>query len=326
MSLTLPVTGQSGASFRPLSPGLEELHRRSKDTRRASKAKGTLRAYASALRSFEAWCKLHGMTALPAEPETVVLFIESEMMAGRKVSTIEMKLAAIRFMHLKTGHVSPTACQAVIEEMEGVRREIGTAPVKKKAATAELVAGMVASIPADTIKGKRDRALLLLGFAGALRRSELVGLNVADLEIGADGIVLTIRRSKTDQEGAGQIIGIPNGAKLRPVEAVTAWLEVSGIEEGAIFRPVGKSGRLHDARLSDRSVANLVKHYAKASGLDVADFSGHSLRAGYITSAAENGVDEGRIMDQSRHTDIRTVRGYVRKTNLFKNHSGEAFL
>ena len=326
MSLHIPAADQADASFRPLSPVLEDLHRRSRNTRRSSKAKGTLRAYASALRSFEAWCRLHGMVPLPAEPETVVLFIESEMMAGRKVSTIETKVAAIRFMHLKTGHISPTACQAVIEEMEGVRREIGVAPAKKKALTADLIAGLVAKTKADTIKGKRDRALLLLGFAGALRRSELVGLNVADLEIGTDGIVLTIRRSKTDQEGAGQIIGIPNGAKLRPVEAVTEWLEASGIEEGAIFRPIGKGGRLQDSRLSDRSVANLVKHYAKASGLDVADFSGHSLRAGYITSAAENGVDEGRIMDQSRHTDIRTVRGYVRKTNLFKNHSGEAFL
>jgi len=316
----------TSADLPPLSPELEELHRRSQETRRASKAKGTLRAYASALRSFETWCRSHGLDALPAAPETVVLFIEAEARSGRKVSTIEVKLAAIRFMHLKTGHVPPTGSQFVIEEMDGIRREIGVAPAKKRAATAALIAEMLAHAPAITMKGKRDRALLLLGFAGALRRSELVGLNVEDLDIGPDGITLTIRRSKTDQEGAGQVIGIPNGAKLRPVEAVTAWLEASGIEEGAIFRPIGKGGRLQEGRLSDRSVANLVKHYAEAAGLDVEGFSGHSLRAGYITSAAENGVDEGRIMDQSRHTDVRTVRGYVRRTNLFRNHSGSGFL
>ncbi|MBO0903815.1 site-specific integrase [Jiella sonneratiae] len=310
----------------PLSPDLEELHRRSQETRRASKAKGTLRAYASALRSFDAWCRAHGLASLPAAPETVVLFVEAEARAGRKVSSIEVKLAAIRFMHLKAGHVPPTASQLVIEEMEGIRREIGVAPAKKRAATAALVADMLDHVPTDTLKGKRDRALLLLGFAGALRRSELVGLDVADLEIGTDGITLTIRRSKTDQEGAGHIIGIPNGAKLRPVEAVTAWLEAAEIDEGAIFRPIGKGCRLQPGRLSDRAVALVVKHYAAAAGLDVDGFSGHSLRAGYITTAAEHDVDLHRIMDQSRHTDVRTVRGYVRRTNLFRDHSGAGFL
>lgn len=323
MSQSLIVANEP---FGALTPDLVQLYERSRETRRSSKAKGTLRAYASCIRSFEAWCKASGMQALPASPDTVVMFVEAERAAGRKVSTIETKLAAIRFLHLKAGHLSPTTSEMVIEEMEGLRREIGIAPLKKKAATAALVAGMIEHVPADTLKGKRDRALLLLGFSGALRRSELVGLNVEDLEIGQDGITLTIRKSKTDQQGAGQIIGIPNGERMRPVEAITEWLEASGITEGAIFRPIAKGGKMDDARLSDRSVANLVKHYAQASGLDVADFSGHSLRAGYITTAAENGVAEGSIMDQSRHKDVRTVRGYVRKTNLFKNHSGSSFL
>jgi len=326
MSETLPAVIDSESEFRPLSPTLEELHRRSKETRRSSKAKGTLRAYASAIRSFEAWCRSHGLQALPADPDTVALFIEAEREAGRKVATIELKVSAIRFMHLKTGHLSPTASQTVIEQMEGIRREVGIAPTKKKAATAALITDMLAAIPVDTLKGTRDRALLLLGFAGALRRSELVGLDVEDLEMSEEGITLNIRRSKTDQEGAGQIIGIPNGAKLRPVEAVAAWLEASGIEEGAVFRPIGKGGRLKDGRLSDRAVALVVKEYAAKAGLDVADFSGHSLRAGYITTAAEAGADMHRIMDQSRHVDVRTVRGYVRRAGLFKDHSGSSFL
>lgn len=309
-----------------LFPSLDALHERSRQTRRSSKAKGTLRVYASALRSFAEWCAVHGLDSLPASPETVVLFVEAERAAGRKVSTIEAKLAAIRWAHITKGHLSPTTAAIVIEEMQGIRREMGVAPNKKKAATASLVAGMLAQIPSDTLKGKRDRAILLLGFSGALRRSEIVGLDVADLEMQAEGIVITIRRSKTDQEGEGQVIAIPNGERLRPVEAITAWLEASGITEGAIFRPVGKGGRLAAERLTDRSVAELVKRYAGASGLAVEAFSGHSLRSGYITTAAESGVSEGAIMDQSRHRDMRTVRGYIRKANLFRNHSGSTFL
>lgn len=310
----------------PAEPTLAQLHAMARATRRHSKASGTLRAYASCWRSFEAWCRRHHLVSMPASNETVILFLEAERQRGMRASTIESKRAAIRHFHQRKGHPSPCESYAVKEELAGIRREIGTAPVKKKAATAELVAGMVAIIPGDTLKGKRDRALLLLGFAGALRRSELVGLNVADLEIGPDGIVLTIRRSKTDQEGAGQIIGIPNGAKLRPVEAVTAWLEASGIEGGAIFRPIGKGGRLQDSRLSDRSVANLVKHYAKASGLNPKQFSGQSLRSGYITTAFDMGVLARRIMDQGRFKKIDSIRQCVERGNLFREHSGEGFL
>ncbi|WP_279483950.1 site-specific integrase [Aureimonas sp. SK2] len=322
-----PVLTQEGEG-RALAvvPSLEDLHERSRQTRRSSKAKGTLRVYASALRSFGDWCRQHDLVSLPASPETVVLFIEAERAAGRKVSTIEAKLAAIRWAHISKGHLSPTTAAVVIEEMQGIRRELGVAPNKKKAATAALVAGMLAQISADTLKGKRDRAILLLGFSGALRRSEIVGLDVGDLEMTEEGIVVTIRRSKTDQEGQGQVIAIPTGERLRPVEAITAWLDAAGITEGAIFRPVGKGGRLSAERLTDRSVADLVKRYAGASGLDVAGYSGHSLRSGFITTAAENGVSEGSIMDQSRHRDMRTVRGYIRRSNLFRNHSGASFL
>lgn len=321
-----PFNSVTGSSSAELEPTLRKLHERSHQTRRSSKAKGTLRVYGSALRSFGAWCSSHGFDPLPCSPETLVLFIEAERAAGRKVSTIEAKLAAIRWAHITNGHLSPTTSAMVMEEMQGIRREVGVAPVKKKAATASLVAGMLEKIPADSLKGKRDRAILLLGFSGALRRSEIVALDVEDLETREEGIVVTIRRSKTDQEGAGQVIAIPNGERLRPVEAIQAWIEAAGIEEGAIFRPVGKGGRISAERLTDRSVAELVKVYAGASGLDVSSFSGHSLRSGFITTAAENGVPEGSIMDQSRHRDMRTVRGYIRRTNLFRNHSGSSFL
>ncbi|MBZ9655035.1 site-specific integrase [Phyllobacterium lublinensis] len=162
--------------------------------------------------------------------------------------------------------------------------------------------------------------------AGALRRSELVGLNVEDLAETTNGLDVSIRKSKTDQERQGHLVAIPHGQSLKPVSAVQEWLELAGITSGPLFRPVNKSGRVSSERLSDRSVANIVKAYAAKAGLSVADFSGHSLRAGFVTSAADRGADINRIMDQTRHTDPRTVRGYIRRAERYKDHAGAGFL
>jgi integrase len=185
---------------------------------------------------------------------------------------------------------------------------------------------MLAHIDRATLRGKRDRALLLLGFAGALRRSELVNLDVADLAFSERGLDVTIRRSKTDQEGEGQHVAIPHGSRLKPVEAMKDWLEASGIEAGPLFRPITRGSNLQAGRLTDRSVANIIKGYAASAGLVVADFSGHSLRSGFVTTAADRGADLVRIMDQTRHKDPRTVKGYIRRADRFKNHPGESFL
>ena len=185
---------------------------------------------------------------------------------------------------------------------------------------------MLQHVP-DTLTGKRDRALLVLGFSGALRRSELIALDVADLTPDRDGLRLHIRRSKTDQESFGHEIAIPHGRYLRPVEAVQDWLQSAGIANGPIFRPVSRSGRVRGAeRLTAKSVAAIVKTYAARVGLKADDFSGHSLRAGFVTTAADRDVSESRIMDVTRHKDSRTVRTYIRRANLFKAHAGAAFL
>jgi integrase len=178
----------------------------------------------------------------------------------------------------------------------------------------------------DTLTGKRDRALLALGFAGAFRRSELVALTVADFVEAPDGLCITIRRSKTDQEGAGQEIAIPRGYRVRPVEAIQAWLAASGITEGPLFRPVGKGDRLQDAPLSTFSVAQIVKAHAERAGLDPALFADHSLRAGFLTSAAESGSSVFKMMEVSRHKSVDVLRGYVRHAGLFKEHAGAGFL
>lgn len=291
----------------------------------ASKSSGTLRAYASALRSFEAWCWPQGLLTVPAEITTVVNFLSAEADAGRKVSSIAQKAAAIRWAHKTAGLSSPTENEAVQNVMRGIRREVGIAPVQKLPATAERILTMVAHIP-STVVGKRDRAMLLLGFAGAFRRSELAALNVEDLTFGEAGVDVLIRRSKTDQEGQGKTVAVPHGNHLMPVQALHGWLAAAGITKGPIFRAVSRSGRVAEDAITGHTVANVVKRYAMLAGLDVAGFSGHSLRAGFVTSAADRGADLNRIMDVSRHVDPRTVRTYIRRADRYKDHAGSSFL
>jgi site-specific recombinase XerD len=209
--------------------------------------------------------------------------------------------------------------------MRGIRRSQGAAATQKAPATAERIAAMLAAIPAATLAGKRDRALLLLGFAGAFRRAELVALELADLAFEAEGLRIRIRRSKADQEGRGQEIAIPHGTKLRPVAAVQDWLEAARIEAGPVFRRIDRHGRLLGP-LTAQSVALIVKRHAQAAGLDASLFAGHSLRAGFLTSAAETGADVLAMMEVSRHRRVETLQGYVRRANLFKRHAGQGFL
>ena len=181
------------------------------------------------------------------------------------------------------------------------------------------IAALLASLP-DSLLGIRDRALLLVGFAGAFRRFELVALNVEDLEFTKEGLKVLIRCSKTDQEGEGQPIGIAHGMNLCPVKALDAWLAAAGITEGPVFRSVTRGGKIK-GRLSDRAVALAVKRYARAAGLDAAKYAGHSLRAGFVTQAVINQVPEVTIMKQTRHKSADMLRRYVRETTLFRDNA-----
>lgn len=290
------------------------------------KSPGTRRVYRSDWRIFSLWCAARGLEPLPATPETVARFLSAEAMAGAKASTIGRRAAAIGYAHKLAGYRDPpSGAEAVKAVMRGIRRTIGTAPQRKAPATADLVNEMLKHCP-DTLAGKRDRALLALGFAGAFRRSELVALEVADLAEVPDGLRVTIRKSKTDQERAGQEIAIPRGYRLRPVEAVETWLAAAEINNGPVFRPVLKGSRLQPASLTAGSVAAIVKRYAELAGFDPAQFAGHSLRAGMITSAAQAGAPVFKIQEVSRHKSIDVLAGYVRSADLFKDHAGAAFL
>src|SRR5215210_4337433 len=294
---------------------------------RRAKAKATVTAYRSDALIFDLWCREHGKAgSIPASPATVAAFLVAEAERSVKASTIGRRAAAIRYAHKLAGQPDPTESEDVRSAMRGVRRTIGVAQRQKALATAEVLAAMLSHTPA-TLIGARDRAILALGFSGAFRRSELVALDVEDLADAPEGLRVTIRKSKTDQEGRGQEIAIPHGRHVKPVAAVKDWIAAAGITSGPLFRPVSRSGTVRGAeRLTDRSIADIVKRYATAAGLKAEDFSGHSLRAGFVTTAAERDVELTRIMDVTRHKDVRTVTGYVRCANLFKGHAGASFL
>jgi len=215
---------------------------------------------------------------------------------------------------------TPTDDELVKATARGIRRTLGTAKIEKTPATAERLLAMAANTGAG-LKGLRDRALLLIGFAGALRRSELVALNIEDIEETPDGMKITIRHSKTDQEGAGQTIAIPFGKIACPVAALKEWITATGIGSGALFRSVNRHGKVGE-RLTDQSVSDIEKEHAERLRLNPKQFAGHSLRAGFLTSAAARGASIFKMMDVSRHRSVDTLRGYVRDAELFKEHAG----
>jgi integrase len=234
-------------------------------------------------------------------------------------------VVAILYAHKLAGHDSPTNAEPVKATMRGIRRSVGTAPARKSPATAEKICAMAATMPGGLI-GLRDRALLLLGFAGAFHRSELVALNVADIQECEAGLRVHIGRSKTDQEAQGVHHWHCVRRGGRPVRAIKAWLEAAKIADGPLFRSIAKGERVSSVRLSDKSVADIVKRYVSRLGLDPAAFGGHSLRSGFLTSAAAKGASIFKMMDTSRHKSVDTLRGYVRDADLFRDHAGAGLL
>ncbi len=224
--------------------------------------------------------------------------------------------------------VSPHAAVEIQEVMRGIRRLSTRGVVKKEAAVNEQIKKMVDTCDAATYQGQRDRALLLLGFAGALRRSELVALDVAHLKLSDDGFVVTIAKSKTDQEGQGQTIAIPQvpDSPYCPVRAVLEWMVMAGIEQDAIFRRVTKGNKLTKDRLTDQSVARIIKRLAARAGLMASQYAGHSLRSGFLTSAAQQRASIFKMQAQSRHKSLDVLSGYVRAQELFEDHAGEGLL
>jgi integrase len=258
---------------------------------------------------------------MPATPEAVAAYI-ADCADRLKVGSVQRRLNAITEAHKAAGLESPTHSAIVANTMKGIRRTLGTAPAQKAAALTADIRAMVDAADGGLI-GLRDRALVLLGFAGAFRRSEIVALDAADFAFSRDGLTVMLRRSKTDQEGAGRKVGIPYGANPEtcPVRTMQSWIEEAGISDGPVFRSINRHGQVQAGRLSGIDVARVVKKLAQRAGLDAGKYAGHSLRAGHATTAAIAGASERSIMNQTGHRSVQMVRRYIRDGSLFRENS-----
>ncbi len=285
----------------------------------AATSSNTRKAYSADLEDFLKWGGV-----IPAAPETIAAYLTAN--AGHlKPSTLGRRIVSIGRAHSAQGMLNPCKSDLIRTVIRGIRRTHRTAVRQVAPAVREDVLQMFGGL--HGVKGARDRALLLMGFAGAFRRSELVSLTVADLEFVDRGLIVHLRRSKTDQEGVGRKIAIPFArGPVCPVQAIRNWLTTSGISDGPVFRPVTRHGRIDPAALSGHAVAEIVKARARAAGLNPANYSGHSLRAGLITSAAQAGVSIWKIKAQSGHQTDAMVGRYVRDADLFTNNAAGAVL
>jgi integrase len=306
-----------------LSSGLAAAVGRANEYAQAATAANTRRAYRAAWAHFAAWCGDRGLESLPASPTTVGLYL-ADVAEALKVSTLRLRLAAISRAHRAAGGRLDAAAPEISLVLSGIVRTKGAAVSKKEAVTDAILRDAIRAYALDeTLKAKRDRTILALGFFAALRRSEIAAIDAADLAFAPEGVVLTLRRRKSDQEGLGFEIGLPAKADstICPVAALAAWLEASGVAHGPVFRSITKGDRLTPTRLGDRDVARIVKAAAAAAGYDAAAFGGHSLRSGFITAAARKGVPERLIANQSGHRSVNVLRGYVRRAGVFNENA-----
>lgn len=291
---------------------------------RAAKSRNTVSAYESDLKDFAAYCEARGYGWLPSSPPTVALYVSELAGWGMKASTIQRRLVAISQLHKRAGRPSPTQDERVKETFKGIKRTIGS--LQEGAApmlvgTLKMILGLL-----DREEGPaavRDRAILLLGLAGGFRRSEISSLRVEDLRFVEEGVVALLRRSKTDQEGEGHKVAVPYGEHLEtcPVRNLKRWIHMLGREEGPLFCQIDRHGNLKDGGLTGQAVTRMVKKRIQAAGLDPGPYSGHSLRAGFVTAASAGGAPDDKIMAQTDHRSLKTLFRYKRDAELFNNNA-----
>jgi integrase len=288
----------------------------SQKIRSRARAANTTRAYETNWRDFEGWCGSQRLKALPASEATLELYLAAGIKAGKSISTIESRVHAIRDRHKAEGHGDPYSLQ-LREWMKGARRANAGRRTKAKAALPpEHVLEMARALLRDkSEQAIRDRAVIVLGFALGRRRSELAALDLADVVIAKQGVRVTIRKSKTDQEGQGHTVGVFAGARRAsdPVAALQDWLKVRGKAAGPLFTKIGWP----EKRLDDRTINLVLKRALQAIGVDPADYGAHSMRAGCVTAAAERGVPESLIMRHTGHKSIEVLQRYVRPAKVF---------
>jgi site-specific recombinase XerD len=305
--LTLFDLGVSVGNLRKRATELRQTHTRAAATRHA---------YDCDWRDFSAWCTEVGRGSLPATADTVRLYLVDQLQTW-KLSTVERRLAAICSMHRDSGH-EPPHDRDTRELLKAARRAHGAPPASKAALSVDHLKQIIKTMPKGVV-GTRDKAVLLMGFASGLRRSELVRLNVEDVEISPKGMLVTVRKSKTDQEGKGRQMGIPpaKNKALCPVAAVMQWLWLSGKGKGPLLCSLGPMCEITNNRLSAKGVAAIVKHHVERIGLDAARYAAHSLRAGMVTAALEAGVPESVVMLRSGHKSVLVLHRYLRPATVW---------
>jgi integrase len=306
------------------SPDLEDLIEKARAYIHAAKSPATLRAYRTDFEDFTRFCQEHHLAHLPATPTTVALYI-ADRAGSLRSATITRRLTSITKAHQAAGfEASPASSHhfVVSETLKGIRRSIGTAQEGKAPLLTSDIRRIVGSCP-ETLLGLRDRALILVGFAGAFRRSELAAIDLAHLSFTQDGLVIDLCRSKTDQEAAGRKVGIPFGKDdaTCPVRVLRRWLAESSITSGAVFRGVTRHGKLSRRGLHKDCVGWIVKRAASRASLKPEQLGGHSLRAGCVTQAAMNGVSEPDIMRQTGHKSAEMLARYIRIGEIFTRNA-----
>ena len=293
---------------------------------KASKATNTIRAYRSDFHDFGLFCAKNGFKSMPSEVKTISLYLSYLAANNVKISTIKRRIVSIGVLHKLKGHYLDTKHPAIIENLLGIKRRKGVKQKGKKPLLINDLKQIINVIDEEKnseIKIIRDRSIILLGFGGAFRRNELVSLDFDDLEFVNEGLKINIKKSKTDQFGEGSVKALPyfENQKYCPVKSIQEWLKISEIKSGSLFRKFYKGMALSNNRLSDQSVALLIKYYLNKVGIDNSNYSGHSLRSGFATSAAEAGAEERSIMNMTGHKSTEMVRRYIKEANLFKNNA-----
>ena len=308
-----------------LATNLKLLHEATLNNLKSSKANNTLRAYKSDYKDFGAFCAKHGLSSLPTEPKIVSLYM-THLAKNSKISTLRRRLVSISMVHKLKGYYLDTKHPIILENLMGIRRVKGSKQVGKKPILINHLKSIINAINQHKIndfKKLRDKSIILIGFGGGFRRTELISIDHEDLEFVPEGLKINIKRSKTDQFGEGMTKGLPyfSNKIYCPVLNLKKWLEISKIKSGPIFRRFSKGLTLTNKRLTDQSVTLLIKEYLNLAGIDSKNFAGHSLRSGFATVAAASGADERSIMAMTGHKTTQMVRRYIREANIFKNNA-----
>ena len=291
-----------------------------------SKAKNTVRAYKSDFNDFGIFCAKNGFKSLPSEPKIVSLYLTHLSTKDAKMSTLKRRLVSIGVIHRLKGHYLDTKHPSIIENIMGIKRRKGSIQKGKKPILINDLREIIKVIDEqdkEPIKKLRDRSIILIGFSGGFRRNEIVSLDYDDLDFVTEGLKINLKRSKTDQYGEGSVKGLPyfDSSKYCPVVTIKNWIETSKIDSGPLFRRFTKGSNLSKNRLTDQSVALIIKNYLQLAGIDSKNYSGHSLRSGFATTAAESGAEERTIMAMTGHKSPEMVRRYIKEANIFKNNA-----